>query len=40
MSATTTPPSDDLSNPYGYSEMDWAAQLGPPMPPPARKSDA
>ena len=25
----TTPPSDDLSNPYGYSEMDWAAQLGP-----------
>ena len=29
MSATTTPPSDDLSNPYGYSEMDWAAQLDP-----------
>ena len=20
---------DDLSNPYGYSEMDWAAQLDP-----------
>jgi AhpD family alkylhydroperoxidase len=26
-----TPPQqlDDLSNPYGYSEMDWAAQLDP-----------
>ena len=21
--------SDDLTNPYGYSEMDWAAQLDP-----------
>jgi AhpD family alkylhydroperoxidase len=29
MPAKTTPPSDDLSNPYGYSEMDWAAQLDP-----------
>ena len=29
MPATTTPQSDDLSNPYGYSEMDWAAQLDP-----------
>ena len=24
MPATTTPQPDDLSNPYGYSEMDWA----------------
>ena len=29
MPAKTTPPPDDLSNPYGYSEMDWAAQLDP-----------
>jgi AhpD family alkylhydroperoxidase len=29
MPATTTPPPDDLRNPYGYSEMDWAAQLDP-----------
>jgi AhpD family alkylhydroperoxidase len=29
MPATTTPQPDDLSNPYGYSEMDWAAQLDP-----------
>jgi len=29
MPAKTTPPSDDVSNPYGYSEMDWAAQLDP-----------
>jgi AhpD family alkylhydroperoxidase len=25
----TTPQPDDLRNPYGYSEMDWAAQLDP-----------
>ena len=29
MPAKITPPPDDLSNPYGYSEMDWAAQLDP-----------
>jgi AhpD family alkylhydroperoxidase len=29
MPAKTTKPSDDLNNPYGYSEMDWAAQLDP-----------
>src|SRR5215510_7469895 len=29
MPAKTTPQPDDLSNPYGYSEMDWAAQLDP-----------
>jgi AhpD family alkylhydroperoxidase len=29
MPTKTTPQSDDLSNPYGYSEMDWAAQLDP-----------
>jgi len=29
MPAKTTPQLDDLSNPYGYSEMDWAAQLDP-----------
>jgi len=29
MPAKTTPPSEDLTNPYGYSEMDWAAQLDP-----------
>jgi AhpD family alkylhydroperoxidase len=29
MPAKTTPPPDDLSNPYGYREMDWAAQLDP-----------
>jgi AhpD family alkylhydroperoxidase len=29
MPAKTTPPPDDLRNPYGYSEMDWAAQLDP-----------
>ncbi len=29
MPATTTTPPDDLTNPYGYSEMDWAAQLDP-----------
>ena len=28
MPAKTTEPSD-LHNPYGYSEMDWAAQLDP-----------
>ena len=26
---TTTPQPDDMHNPYGYSEMDWAAQLDP-----------
>jgi AhpD family alkylhydroperoxidase len=29
MPTNTTQPSEDLSNPYGYSEMDWAAQLDP-----------
>src|SRR5262245_65056877 len=29
MPAKTTTPSEDLTNPYGYSEMDWAAQLDP-----------
>jgi hypothetical protein len=29
MLAKTTPQPDDLGNPYGYSEMDWAAQLDP-----------
>src|SRR5262249_31338377 len=29
MPAKTTPQPDDLRNPYGYSEMDWAAQLDP-----------
>ena len=29
MPAKTTQLLDDLSNPYGYSEMDWAAQLAP-----------
>src|SRR5262245_61981853 len=29
MPAETTTPSEDLTNPYGYSEMDWAAQLDP-----------
>src|SRR5262245_30479819 len=29
MPAKTTKQSEDLSNPYGYSEMDWAAQLDP-----------
>src|SRR3989475_7146798 len=29
MPAKTTEQSDDLTNPYGYSEMDWAAQLDP-----------
>jgi AhpD family alkylhydroperoxidase len=29
MPAKTTPQLDDLTNPYGYSEMDWAAQLDP-----------
>ena len=26
---TTTRLTEDLTNPYGYSEMDWAAQLDP-----------
>jgi AhpD family alkylhydroperoxidase len=29
MPAKPTQQSDDLTNPYGYSEMDWAAQLDP-----------
>ena len=29
MPAKTTPQLDDLSNPYGSSAMDWAAQLDP-----------
>src|SRR5512145_2039808 len=29
MPAKTTPQSDDVKNPYGYTEMDWAAQLDP-----------
>jgi AhpD family alkylhydroperoxidase len=29
MPTTPTHPSEDLSNPYGYSEMDWAVQLDP-----------
>ena len=27
MPAKTAQPSEDLHNPYGYSDMDWAAQL-------------
>jgi alkylhydroperoxidase/carboxymuconolactone decarboxylase family protein YurZ len=27
MPAKTTQPSEDLHNPYGYSDMEWAAQL-------------
>src|SRR5712691_8567786 len=29
MPTKTTKQSDNLTNPYGYSEMDWAAQLDP-----------
>ena len=29
MPAKTTQQSEDCNNPYGYSEMDWAAQLDP-----------
>jgi AhpD family alkylhydroperoxidase len=29
MPTKTTQQSDSLTNPYGYSEMDWAAQLDP-----------
>ena len=29
MPAKTTKQPDDLNNPYGYSDMDWAAQLDP-----------
>ena len=29
MPANTTSPPENLRNPYGYSEMDWAAQLDP-----------
>src|SRR6266851_5886470 len=29
MPAKTTKQSEDLNNPYGYSDMDWAAQLDP-----------
>jgi len=29
MPAKTTKQSEDINNPYGYSDMDWAAQLDP-----------
>jgi AhpD family alkylhydroperoxidase len=29
MPTKTTQPSEDFHNPYGYSDMDWAAQLDP-----------
>ena len=29
MPAKITQPSEDFTNPYGYGEMDWAAQLNP-----------
>ena len=29
MPAKPTQPSEDVKNPYGYTEMDWAAQLDP-----------
>src|SRR2546428_10798531 len=29
MPAKTTKQSENVNNPYGYSEMDWAAQLDP-----------
>ena len=29
MPTKTTKQSDNLTNPYGYSEMDWAATLDP-----------
>ena len=29
MPAKTTKPSEDLHNPYGYSDMDWAVPLDP-----------
>src|SRR5207302_7679867 len=29
MPAKTTKPSEDVNNPYGYSDMDWAAQFDP-----------
>ena len=29
MPAKTTQPSEDVHNPYGYSDMDWAAPLDP-----------
>src|SRR5215831_14306960 len=29
MPANTTPQPENLRNPYGYNEMDWAAQLDP-----------
>src|SRR5919197_3211663 len=29
MPAKTKRQTDDLANPYGYSEMEWAAQLDP-----------
>jgi len=29
MPAKSTQPSEDVNNPYGYTEMDWAAQLDP-----------
>ncbi len=29
MPAKTTHQLEDVNNPYGYSDMDWAAQLDP-----------
>jgi len=29
MPAKTTKQSEDMNNPYGYGDMDWAAQLDP-----------
>ena len=29
MPAKTTKATDNVDNPYGYSEMDWAARLDP-----------
>jgi hypothetical protein len=29
MPAKTTPPSEDVNNPYGYRDMAWAAPLDP-----------
>jgi len=29
MPAKTTKPSEDVNNPYGYSDMDWAVPLDP-----------
>jgi len=40
MPAKTTQPVEDLNNPYGYSEMDWASSLILPTPLPGPKSGA